>query len=511
MGLGNLFRSKYDNRTFEFKEEYWLDAMKVLDAHERQKKKRLFIYWSMAAVFALFLAGAGFWLMKSNSGAESNNLVENQVIDDKDIDTFENGNTDFRQNEEISSAYEEKESLSSVKENETKDSKRINTTKEERKITNPIRKFVGSEDPSLKDENVNNVLLSDVKDETISGDGELTSDLEQMSKSSDEPVEEVIELEPSEQSGFDDISLLESLPVEFSTNDELELVKKDKDYYKSPVGYWGMNIYTGYQNNSSIVNLSENLDDDVIAKRQLEENTINSQSYGVEGFYQFKSFNFSAGLLYSCFGEQLDYSKLTQEEMIEMDVTQLVVTSKTEEEYVDNGYYMGNEVLLDGEWTWVPNAYYVQDIDTIYKVTYDSSYVSHTQQVMVEREDERIADVNGYNTYKAIDIPMLVGYSLNMGNVGVGLRTGVSVGYVISQKAKYLDNESILHVEKSQVQQWTPSFIVRPSIWYSVSDKLAVYAEPQWRKQLKPVVKVDGMFDNTYESYGVNLGLRISF
>jgi hypothetical protein len=122
-----------------------------------------------------------------------------------------------------------------------------------------------------------------------------------------------------------------------------------------------------------------------------------------------------------------------------------------------------------------------------------------------------------HNKYRTIDIPLLVGYEMGNGR----LHTNINIGPVINiyswQKGEVLDANgqpvSITTGKSNSPYGFKTNagigFMGAVSVYYKLTDRLHLLAEPYFRYNLSPMNKEGITFKQKYNTVGFKLGVRL--
>jgi hypothetical protein len=118
------------------------------------------------------------------------------------------------------------------------------------------------------------------------------------------------------------------------------------------------------------------------------------------------------------------------------------------------------------------------------------------------------------NIYRTVDIPLTAGYEWGNGRLHGNLNAGVMFNLRTWQQGHVLDTTYAvvdLSAGKSPYQlkkQLGVSFLGALSVYYKLTDRLHLLAEPYYRYSLSPSTKPDMTFKQRYHTLGVRLGIR---
>lgn len=124
-----------------------------------------------------------------------------------------------------------------------------------------------------------------------------------------------------------------------------------------------------------------------------------------------------------------------------------------------------------------------------------------------------------HNRYKTIDIPLLLGYEWGDGRLHANINAGLIVNVYSWQKGDVLDVNykpvSITTGESSSPYQFKSNiglgFTGAASIYYKLTDRWQLLAEPYFRYNLSSVTKSDITLKQKFTTIGLRLGLRFDF
>jgi len=121
------------------------------------------------------------------------------------------------------------------------------------------------------------------------------------------------------------------------------------------------------------------------------------------------------------------------------------------------------------------------------------------------------------NRYRSIDIPVVVGYELGNGKLHANINAGAIVNIYSWQKGDVLDATgnpvSITTGKNSSPYQFKTNagvgFIGAVSVYYKLTDRLHIMAEPYFRYNLSPMNKESITLKQKYQTAGLRLGIRL--
>ena len=121
------------------------------------------------------------------------------------------------------------------------------------------------------------------------------------------------------------------------------------------------------------------------------------------------------------------------------------------------------------------------------------------------------------NRYRSIDIPVVVGYELGNGKLHANINAGAIVNVYSWQKGDVLDTAgnpvSITTGKGSSPYQFKTNagvgFIGAVSVYYKVTERLHIMAEPYFRYNFSPMNKENITLKQKYQTAGLRLGIRL--
>jgi len=124
-----------------------------------------------------------------------------------------------------------------------------------------------------------------------------------------------------------------------------------------------------------------------------------------------------------------------------------------------------------------------------------------------------------YNKYKTIDVPLLIGYELGNGRLHANFNAGAMVNVYSWQKGDVLDTSykpvSITTGKTSSPYQFKTNvgigFLASVSVYYKLTNRLHLLAEPYFRYNFSPASKADLTIKQKYNTAGIRLGIRLDF
>lgn len=259
------------------------------------------------------------------------------------------------------------------------------------------------------------------------------------------------------------------------------------------------NISMRYELNASVFYLSKKLTsgsfDEYVDRRNAEEDNLLNMSYGLGAEIQINRFGIFTGVDVMNYGE-----KITYQNWLYGDVNQVLEN----EEYISDSaltpYY---NYIQGNEYEFFETTY---QTDTL--ITYDTSQV----------QGQIAGDVTHVNTstrLSYIEIPLGLSYSLPLnGRLKVGLRAGMSIGFLRELKGYYIDpllTEFTEIKDLSIVNSTILNSRLAVDLNYYLRPGLSVFARPEWRSNLNSMLSKDFDISQRYNAVGVTFGVSKSF
>lgn len=120
------------------------------------------------------------------------------------------------------------------------------------------------------------------------------------------------------------------------------------------------------------------------------------------------------------------------------------------------------------------------------------------------------------NKFRTIDVPLVLGYELGNGRLHTNINAGVIVNAYSWQKGEVLDSNykpvNITTGKSNSPYQFKTNigvgFIGSVSVYYKLSDRWHILAEPYFRYNLTPASRETITFKQKYNTAGLRVGLR---
>lgn len=158
----------------------------------------------------------------------------------------------------------------------------------------------------------------------------------------------------------------------------------------------------------------------------------------------------------------------------------------------------------DTNWVWIydpPNLEYpvMVGIDTTWVPVYNEYQVFD----------------NGFNEWKFLEVPIMVGYKYDKNLFNFEVSTGVSFGFLLSQKGavpSYPDGHGMVELKNSGAgNNVSYNFLLKVGVSYNLSRDWSIMAQPYFKKKLNSLYIDEGAVDQRFTVFGIDLGLKYSF
>ncbi|MBL0055512.1 MAG: hypothetical protein IPP31_04835 [Chitinophagaceae bacterium] len=122
-----------------------------------------------------------------------------------------------------------------------------------------------------------------------------------------------------------------------------------------------------------------------------------------------------------------------------------------------------------------------------------------------------------HNRYRSVDVPLMLGYELGNSKLHVNINAGAVVNVYSWQSGEVLDTAyrpvNITTGKGSSPYQFKTNagvgFMGAVSVYYKLTDKIHILAEPYYRHSFTPMNKENLTLKQKYNTAGLRLGLRI--
>ena len=150
----------------------------------------------------------------------------------------------------------------------------------------------------------------------------------------------------------------------------------------------------------------------------------------------------------------------------------------------------------------------------VVRIEIDSAGMADTIRAWRPVTVRRSQEILTYNSYQMVDIPLSLGYQFHKGDWTIEAQAGAMFNVLYRQRGEVLDpNLNVVNIEQNKLikDRIGISAYLGIKALYPLNERLSVYAEPYARVNLKDIT-VDGYaLNQTYNSFGLRFGGRISF
>lgn len=260
------------------------------------------------------------------------------------------------------------------------------------------------------------------------------------------------------------------------------------------------NISMRYELNASAFYLSKKLTSgsyfyEYVDRRNAEEGNLISMSYGLGAEIQINRFGIFTGIDVMNYGEKITYQNWLYGNVDQVSENEVYISDSILTPYYN--YIQGNE------YEFFETTY---QTDTL--ITYDTSQV----QAQVAGD---VTNVNTSTRLSYIEIPLGLSYSIPLnGRFKVGLRAGMSIGFLRELKGYYIDpllTEFIEIKDLSIVNSTIFNSRLAVDLNYYLRPGLSVFVRPEWRSNLNSVFIKNVDISQRYNAVGITFGVSKSF
>jgi hypothetical protein len=497
MNVDQHIKNKFDDQSFEFKEEYWNAASALIDAHKQKKKRRIIFWWSFTSIAVVFLA----WLIypsKMNqkidliSTADQSNQIRsrNQPLTQINTSLRDDTNGDANNNShEYVTENKVNQNTAIASKTNSNSTKDVLVEKQKSKNEDPFSTPTKPMNPAK------NNTLDHKQENKISK--EYTDPL-----SSPKNTIEVVETnllayqtkaisEKNEQISIGKIPLLGIQKTNFDASSIQNKEDKKPAFF---IPYFSFGAYIGLNSSKKNIEFNTLVDKALQDKRLNEEKASFSTNYGLEFLYNISpAWSFSAGVEYTSYIENINYSGIQKEGIDVQDNSFYTIR--------DSSYWSDNLVLVNGVSTLYHGAQY--------NVVKDTSFVQDIDSTQYAYTDQSPLALNGKNKFTYIEVPLLVGYQFPFKQLEVQVQSGISMAFLQNKQARYLlDQNNAENQDLLSINRQVYSGLLSISLLYPVSRKVKVYIQPAYKKQLNNSIERADQFTQRFSSYHINVGLR---
>ncbi len=497
MNLDQHIKNKFDEQSFEFKEEYWNAASALIDAHKKKKKRRIIFWWSFSSVAIILLA----WLVypsKTNQTQDLSSKVDQSIQIQSKNQPLTQTNTSLRDdtNAEANNNSQEYVAENKVNQNTTIASKTKSNSKKEVLVEKQRSKKV---DPFSTRTNPMDLAKNNTLDHTPKNtkSKEYTEPFSSQNNTIEDAETNLLAIQTkaiSEKSERISIGKIPLLGLQKQVFDASSIKNKEDKKPSFFIPYFSVGAYVGLHSSKKNIEFNALVDKVLQDKRLNEEKTSFSYNFGIEFLYNVSpAWSFSGGVEYTSYIENINYSGFQKEGIDVQDNSYYTVR--------DSSYWSDNLVLVNGVSTFYQGAQY--------NVVKDTSFVQNIDSTRYAYTDQSPLTLNGKNTFTYIEVPLMLGYQFPCKQLEIQVQSGISMGFLQKQEARYLVDEQ--HIENQDILTFNKqvySGVLRLSVLYPITRRAKLYVQPAYKKQLNNSVESAGNFTQRFSTYQVNVGVR---
>jgi len=562
LNLGKIFKQKLEQQEFDATNKYWMELEKRLDNAMPVKKNNRKILWFLFPIIGAFgiyfyakpnaksvLAAKNKIITQNETHANISNpknninAVKYDVVNtskfaslvSKNNTTSENTNeniteinvTQFAQKKQKESNQLAEASIIKYRPSNSPLSNSNPTIN--KKETNKIATEMPKSNTEEKQNFTKHVELADSNEENMLA---VTS----VSNNEDKNSSTLISLTIPQIKLFS--ALEKPLTVPSNTNASQSINSTgDKSKSTNHKTAFSVSVYGGAMYVDKKILSANNAHSDYVNRRILEEKNTTTSTVGADVNYNYNHLILTTGINYHTQSEIRNYSNKFYRELNTEDpywekvtsnywkennrtftttqVNTQVVNSTDTISYFDaaTGNYTSSNVstqtiISTGTQTITHTA-----IDSILVYKEDSIQKTRTTKKIAYIIDENQNNLKGKNTISYIEIPILIGYQMRYGKIGVALKTGIGFGVLSKQTMYYLSNDvsSINEIKIENCNKLVYNYILRLSFNYYLSQNWAIVFDPNFRTNLNSVTKTNADFQQKYWNIGGNIGLNYTF
>ncbi len=471
--------NEHNNNEIPSPEDFWPEAKDLLDGHFA-KSKRVLLFFGMSLI--CFISIIGFVFMNQNNVGKIASFDKNKS--QKELKASELLNKNVPVNVKV------KTNPVAVLVNKINDtSTNLKTSTNQSKDHNKIIIIKSDQLISARSSSIENNYTSSVnKDEITRSNMQSTAALTIENTAIDEARTDLI--------AFTSMPLLPYKLFEQKTNLILNEQKNTsvtiyEDYFKknNKLEYF-IDMYAGYQSVSKKIK-SEPLLTEYADIRNTSEKKINTLYFGLNFTVEKNKFLVQTGLEYNTIGEQNNYEAKSKqwlqndENVWDVYNKQIIKT--------DTVYHFG----------------IVNYNQTIVNVK-DSTLLTKSDSIFIYYADSSIVKANGKTTISYLEIPIMIGYQINIGKVSIAPFAGVSIGYLTKTNGMYI-NKSITGIEeindRNLMTTFNFNYHLKLQLAYNLNDKLMLVLTPQVSNNLFSVSQKLSGINTKYSALGTSFGL----
>ncbi len=237
-----------------------------------------------------------------------------------------------------------------------------------------------------------------------------------------------------------------------------------------------VSLYAAPAYSASTLSADPSLDDYLNYRNGHESGTV-SWSAGADVQFNFRNWYIQTGLNYATFSDKRNYNYTFKA----LDTAQSYFTTDT-------------------TWGWV---YDPPDIGRPIVLSVDTSFVPVYNEIN-----------EGINTWKYLEIPLLVGYTFHFNLFSIDVGTGFSYGLLLgangnvpslTEENRFTD----LSGQKSQMNRHNLNYILQIGAAYRLSPQWSLIVQPYYKQNLRSVFENNVPVDQRFKAFSIKFGLKV--
>jgi len=191
---------------------------------------------------------------------------------------------------------------------------------------------------------------------------------------------------------------------------------------------------------------------------------------------------------------------------------------------IDLQHRSGFAISTGIQWSRIAEKYTIEEITTTqnlenalisYSIDMNQDTVNRTYDDILRTSTTTTAR-EGFNNYRLLDIPLLIGYHIKNETWSLGFQTGILTNLSLSTKGYiYDENNLLVDINANQKNIYKSSigigFYVGLTGRVALNDNLQITASPFYQKNAGSFTLSEGPITQKYSWLGLNIGLRYGF
>ena len=235
-----------------------------------------------------------------------------------------------------------------------------------------------------------------------------------------------------------------------------------------------------------------------IDKRKAEENNGIAYSLGLDLTADYKNILISTGVHFTGFSENIAYEPkvplwIEQNDSIQQIKQYAIVTD------IDTSWQILG--INQGKWR----------MDTTWTIVNDTVWNQISDTTLIQVTDSSILALNGTRTTQYVEIPLLIGYAIDLGKTHIDLQTGVHLGILTqSTGARYLNKDLSGPMHNEQVNTFLTYWRSRIGIRQELGQHLQLALYGDLKMQVNNALSIPTTTQR-FRRWGITLGLYYQF